>query len=81
MANKKPENMSLETSMAELEQVVEKLESGELALEDALKQFERGVSLVRASQQKLDTAEQKIKILMDKNGQAEFIDTSIENLD
>ncbi|MCU4676837.1 exodeoxyribonuclease VII small subunit [Catenovulum sp. 2E275] len=81
MANKKPENMSLETSMAELEQVVEQLESGDLPLEEALKQFERGVGLVRASQQKLDAAEQKIKILMDKNGQPEFVDTSIENLD
>lgn len=81
MASKKPENMSLEASMAELEKVVAQLEQGELPLEDALKQFERGVSLVRTSQNKLDSAEQKIKILMERNGQAELVDTNIENLD
>lgn len=80
MPSKKPENMSLEASMSELEKVVEQLELGELPLEEALKQFERGVGLVRASQQKLDAAEQKIKILMDKNGQPELVDTSIETL-
>lgn len=80
MPSKKPENMSLEASMAELEKVVEQLELGELPLEEALKQFERGVGLVRASQQKLDSAEQKIKILMEKNGQPELVETSIETL-
>ena len=63
MAAKKPENMSLEATLSELESLVTNLEQGDLPLEDALKQFERGVGLVKASQQKLTQAEQKIQIM------------------
>ncbi|WP_108651873.1 exodeoxyribonuclease VII small subunit [Dongshaea marina] len=63
MAAKKPENMSFEASLGELEQIVSQLEKGEIALEDALKLFERGIGLVRSSQQKLDQAEQKVQLL------------------
>ncbi|AWB65099.1 exodeoxyribonuclease VII small subunit [Saccharobesus litoralis] len=63
MAAKKPENMSLEASLEELESLVADLEQGELPLEDSLKQFERGVSLVKASQLKLAQAEQKVQIM------------------
>lgn len=59
----------LEASLAELEQLVTKMEQGELTLEESLAYFERGVSLTRACQQALQDAEQKVSILLSKNGQ------------
>ncbi len=70
MASKKPENMSFEAALSELEQIVSQLESGELALDDALKKFERGISLARHSQQTLSNAQQKIDILMQADDNA-----------
>ncbi|QSX34750.1 exodeoxyribonuclease VII small subunit [Shewanella avicenniae] len=67
---KKPENLSFEQSLGELEQIVTELEQGEVSLDDALKQFERGVHLVRASQDKLDQAQQKVAILLSNDTQA-----------
>ncbi|WP_406664279.1 exodeoxyribonuclease VII small subunit [Gallaecimonas sp. GXIMD1310] len=64
MAKKQPENMTFEQSLGELEQVVQLLEQGELSLDEALKQFERGVALSRASEQKLQAAEQKVQVLL-----------------
>lgn len=60
---KKPENLSFEQSLQELEQIVAQLEQGEVPLEQALQQFERGIQLVRASQNKLDNAQQQVAIL------------------
>lgn len=80
MAAKKPENMSLEESMSELENLVGQLEHGDLALEDALKQYERGIALVRSGQNKLEAAEQKIKILSQTNDEFSLSETSLENL-
>ncbi|MCL2918227.1 exodeoxyribonuclease VII small subunit [Shewanella litorisediminis] len=61
---KKPENLSFEASLAELERIVTELEQGDVSLDDALKQFERGIGLVRASQAKLEQAQQKVAILL-----------------
>lgn len=69
MAVKKPENMSFEESLSELELIVKKLEQGELALEDALKQFERGIALARISSTKLQSAEQQVQILLEQDGE------------
>lgn len=52
-----------ESSMAELEALVAKLERGDLSLEDSLAAFERGVALTRACQVALAEAEQKVEIL------------------
>jgi exodeoxyribonuclease VII small subunit len=52
-----------EAALAELEQIVERLEQGELSLEESLRQFERGVELTRNCQKALRQAEQKISIL------------------
>nr|WP_322096844.1 exodeoxyribonuclease VII small subunit [Povalibacter uvarum] len=57
-----------EASLAELEAIVEKLEQGELSLDDSLKQFERGVQLTRVCQAALTQAEQKVEILLRKTG-------------
>ena len=64
-------NPSLEESLAELESLVERLESGDLTLEEALKEFERGVKLTRECQAALKDAEQKVEILLKKTEAAE----------
>ena len=61
---KKPENLTFEESLCELERIVSELEQGDVSLDDALKQFERGIKLVRNSQGKLKQAQQKVAILM-----------------
>ncbi|MEP1447823.1 MAG: exodeoxyribonuclease VII small subunit [Paraglaciecola sp.] len=66
---KKPESLSFEQSMQELETLVSMMEQGDLPLEDALQSFERGITLARHSQQKLKDAEQKVQILTTQNGQ------------
>ena len=53
----------LEKSLTELESIVEQLEEGEIPLEEALKQFEKGVKLSRDCQTALQAAEQRIKVL------------------
>jgi exodeoxyribonuclease VII small subunit len=50
--------------MAALEALVARLESGELSLEESLVAFEQGVQLVRALNQRLDAAEQRIEMLV-----------------
>jgi exodeoxyribonuclease VII small subunit len=61
----------LEKSLEELEALVTRLESGDLPLEQALKEFERGVKLTRQCQSALQQAEQKVEILLKKTEQAE----------
>jgi exodeoxyribonuclease VII small subunit len=64
----------LEQSLEELEALVVRLESGELSLEDALKEFERGVKLTRACQTALKDAEQKVEILLKSTPDAEPVE-------
>jgi len=66
-SRKKNDTLSFEQAMQELEGIVANMEQGELPLEDALQQFERGIALARLSQQKLKDAEQKVQILMSQN--------------
>ena len=56
--------MDLEKSLAELESIVEQLESGELPLDKSLTEFERGVRLSRECQGALKEAEQRVQVLM-----------------
>lgn len=58
-----------EAALAELETLVGKMEQGDLSLDESLKQFERGIKLTRSCQQSLRDAEQKVQVLLDKNGQ------------
>tara|TARA_B110000977_G_scaffold106703_1_gene139004 strand:+ start:192 stop:440 length:249 start_codon:yes stop_codon:yes gene_type:complete len=55
---------NFEDSLAELETLVQQMEQGDLALEDSLAAFERGISLTRGCQTALAQAEQKVNILM-----------------
>jgi exodeoxyribonuclease VII small subunit len=59
-----------ERSLDELEQLVAKLEHGDLSLDDSLKAFERGVALYRNCQSALDQAELKVKLLLDPDDPA-----------
>ncbi|HEX2583714.1 MAG TPA: exodeoxyribonuclease VII small subunit [Steroidobacteraceae bacterium] len=57
-----------EKSLAELEQIVARMEAGDLSLDQSLQQFERGVALARECQQALQVAEQKVEILLKQSG-------------
>lgn len=60
---------TFETSLAELEQIVAKLEDGDLPLEESLSLFEQGIKLSRECRERLANAERRIEILMkDANG-------------
>lgn len=63
------EPFNFEAALAELERLVERMEQGELSLEESLQHFERGVALTRACQEALKSAEQKVQILLEKNGE------------
>jgi exodeoxyribonuclease VII small subunit len=58
-----------ERALSELEGLVERLERGDLPLEEALKTFERGVELTRHCQTSLKAAQQKVEILLKRSGQ------------
>jgi len=74
MAKKKLENLSFEESLNELDTIVQSLEQGDLNLEESMALFERGLNLSQLSQVKLQTAEQKVKILLEKNGTTQLTD-------
>ncbi len=56
--------LTFETAVAELEQIVRSMEEGKLSLDESLAAFERGVKLVKFCNEKLDGAEQRVKILL-----------------
>ena len=60
----KEKEKSFESSLIELEKVVEQLEAGDLPLERMLELFEQGVRLSRECQKRLDEAERKVEILL-----------------
>jgi len=70
---------SFETSLQQLEQIVTRLESGNLPLEEALNEFERGVQLARAGQQTLQQAEQRVQILLSDDKNADLTPFTPEN--
>jgi exodeoxyribonuclease VII small subunit len=71
VTTRKAKTVDFEQALAELEAVVERLEHGELPLDEALRQFERGVELARTCQASLQQAEQKVEILLQKTPEAE----------
>jgi exodeoxyribonuclease VII small subunit len=64
--SEKEARVDFEKSMARLEQVVKKLESPDLSLDEAMKLFEEGVTLSRECQKQLEEAEARIEILLKK---------------
>ena len=63
--------IDFEKALAELEGLVERLERGNVPLDEALRTFERGVALTRHCQACLQAAQQKVEILLKRSGQAE----------
>lgn len=59
-----PADMTFGAALAELEQIVRALETGQLELEDSLERYERGVALLTACQKKLSEARQKVTALI-----------------
>ena len=58
--------VDFEKALAELEDLVQQMERGELSLEDSLRHFERGIELARSCQAALQLAEQKVEKLLEK---------------
>ncbi|MFZ3154085.1 exodeoxyribonuclease VII small subunit [Pseudomonas sp.] len=71
MAARKKAALDFEQSLSDLQNLVERLENGELSLEDSLTAFEQGVRLTRDCQSALAQAEQKVQILMERDGELE----------
>lgn len=65
---RKKADPSLEKALEELEQLVERMEDGELTLEQSLAEFQRGVELTRLCRNALKDAEQKVAVLQEKAG-------------
>ena len=72
---------NLEKSLADLEELVEELESGDLPLEKAMKKFEDGIKLTRGCQTALKEAEQKVEILLKSAGGEELEDFEVDEDD
>ncbi|WP_432697375.1 exodeoxyribonuclease VII small subunit [Marinobacterium sp. YM272] len=58
-----------EQSLTQLEAVVERMEQGDLPIEEALKAFEEGVKLTRECQEILEQTEQKVQVLVEQQGE------------
>ena len=68
MAGRK-KTQDFEQSLAALEALVARMEKGDLSLEDSLPAFEEGVQLTRECQARLQAAEQRVQVLLEKNGE------------
>lgn len=68
----------LEKALEDLEVLVEKMEQGDLSLEQALAEFQRGIELTRTCRKALKDAEQKISILQEDAGLEELDDFADE---
>ncbi|MBO7923539.1 MULTISPECIES: exodeoxyribonuclease VII small subunit [Alteromonas] len=67
---KKTNSPSFEETLTELDAIVNEMENGELPLNVALEKFERGIALSREGQKSLEQAEQKVKILLNEQGES-----------
>ena len=70
----KKDTANFETSLKKLEKIIEKLEDGDISLEDSVKSFEEGIGLVKECQKQLSQAELKVKKLLD-NGDTVDLDS------
>ena len=68
---KKDKEPSFEQNLEKLQSIVEKIESGELGLEDMINQYEDGIKLIKACREILDTAELKINKLLEDSDETE----------
>ena len=78
---KKTNVINFEKTFIELEDLVKKMEGGDLSLEESLKYFERGMLLTKNCQQALNKAEQKVRILLEKNNKNNLESFGSDNSD
>ena len=78
---KKTNVINFEKTFTELEDLVKKMEGGDLSLEESLKYFERGILLTKNCQQALNKAEQKVRILLEKNNKNNLESFGSDNSD
>ena len=78
---KKTNVINFEKTFTELEELVKKMEGGDLSLEESLKYFERGILLTKNCQQALNKAEQKVRILLEKNNKNNLESFGADNSD
>ena len=78
---KKTNVINFEKTFSELEELVKKMEGGDLSLEESLKYFERGILLTKNCQQALNKAEQKVRILLEKNNKNNLESFGSDNSD
>jgi exodeoxyribonuclease VII small subunit len=79
MASKK--TFQFEDSLSKLKRLVEQMEAGEFSLEESLKAFEEGIKLTRECQQALKKADQKVQMLIQKNGELNSVPFDTEDLE
>jgi len=73
---------NFEERLAQLETVVERLERGELALDESVRLFEEGMRLSQACKQELEQAEGRIQVLVDgKDGKLQIADMEVDDGD
>ena len=65
---KKDASMNFEDAISELERITRELESGALSLDQSLESYERAVSLIKLCNEKLESAEKKVKVLLESSG-------------
>tara|TARA_R110001599_G_scaffold47520_3_gene137760 strand:+ start:3458 stop:3739 length:282 start_codon:yes stop_codon:yes gene_type:complete len=70
----KRKKLEYEAAVSELESLVERLEKGDISLEESLKLYERGVLLTRDCQEALQAADQKVQMLLQQSGQSALVD-------
>ena len=68
MVKENQTDFNFEKALENLEEIVSSMENGELTLEDSLKAFEKGIKLTRECQGALREAEQKVRVLLNENG-------------
>mgnify|MGYP003301483485 CR=1 FL=1 len=68
-SNNKKKSLNFESTLDEIEKIIESLEEGNLSLEDSIEAYEKGISLTKACQKMLSDAELKIKKLSSKEGE------------
>ena len=74
--------LSFEKALADLEKIVERMEKGELSLNESLALFEKGVKLARFLRHELDKAEKKVEILLkDQKGEVKAEEFSLEEVE
>ena len=79
MAKKQVTEPSFEETLKQLETIVSQLENGDLPLDEALNESEKGVKLAKSGQKQLQQAEQRIQILLSENCDAELSEFLTDN--